>query len=143
MALVFFMNIYAIIKELVQISQQVTSLRHQNSTQILKRSEKLSHYVTLLSQQFAHGMSELLQKSIMTYCHFLLVCSCSLFALEARQLLLGLLQCLGLVFGSLVAAVRCSPHAQCGRHLSLAGRSNRRPTLLDGISSLHAKVFTT
>lgn len=42
MAMVFFMNIYAIIKELVQISQQVTSIHIQNSSQILKITEKLN-----------------------------------------------------------------------------------------------------
>lgn len=40
--MVFFMNIYAIIKELVQISQQVTSTHIQNSSQILKITEKLN-----------------------------------------------------------------------------------------------------
>lgn len=42
MAMVFFMNIYAIIKELVQISQQVTSIYYHNSSQILKITEKLN-----------------------------------------------------------------------------------------------------
>lgn len=42
MAMVFFMNIYAVIKEIVQISQQVTSVHLMKSSQILKITEKLS-----------------------------------------------------------------------------------------------------
>lgn len=65
MAMVFFMNIYAIIKELVQISQQVTSVHFQNSSQTLKITEQLnqsyplSHYMTLLTPQLVHLINEL------------------------------------------------------------------------------------
>lgn len=40
--MVFFMNIYAVIKEIVQISQQVTTAHLQNSSHILRITEKLN-----------------------------------------------------------------------------------------------------
>lgn len=63
-------------------------------------------------------------------------------AFKARQLLLGLLQRLWLAIGYPLSPVCRSPHAQCGKHPPLAGGSSRGPTLLDGISSLSAKVLT-
>lgn len=162
--MVLAMNIYAVIKEMVQISQQVTFVPELtwgvrswiSSVPALwfrcATTDKWTLSKCLISSLviWNHVTSNPICKCLLLLSSRLNFCPISrvfaylfLFLSQALELLQGLLQPVWLVGSCPLSFVRHSPHAQCTRLFALAGWGIGNSKLLDWISPLSAKVLFT
>lgn len=171
--MVLAMNIYAVIKEMVQISQQVTFVHFLNSHEAWAHesaqrqvcvdthralgfrcatTDKWTLSKWLISSLIIsnHVTSNLISKCLLLLSLRLIFCPIScvfaclfLFLSQALELLQGLLQPVWLDSSCPLPFVHHSPHAQCTRLFALAGWGIGSSKLLDWISPLSAKVLFT